>query len=220
MNATKIWTINDIKTAVLVRGSHWFDPDTMRFFKTRVLEGVYQGAGGVYFVTSEKGPSEARKYSVRKFTPDTADISTVGEFNEMTRAQAIKAAKIAAGAGLVAHMEEFVPVSVAEQFLADLLAHGCKATREQSRNLRSFATRHHALMEDYCNGRAIYDAEGEPLKPLARIRGSIEATAKAIGCAGVKFSGDPRGCTVKLIFADGETNDFGKEGWIIPTLER
>lgn len=220
MMTAKMWTINDIKTAVRVRGSHWFDPDTMRFFKTRVLEGVYQGSGGIYFVTSERYNEQPRKFTVRKFTPDGADISTVGEFNEMTRAAAIRLAKESAGDGLTAAMEEFEPVTVADQFLHDLRAHGCTASREDARSLRRYATAHHKLMEDYCNGREMYDAEGEPCKPLARCRKRIEDTAQRIGCKGVKFSGDPRGVTVRLIFNDGETNDFAKEGWIVPTIEQ
>lgn len=75
MTATT-WTINDIKAAVRATGSHWFDPDTMRFFGTRVSETVYQGSGGVYFVTSEKPPHGPRQCTVRRFNPDTADIAT------------------------------------------------------------------------------------------------------------------------------------------------
>ena len=41
-------------------------------------------------------------------------------------------------------------------------------------------------------------------------------TAKRIGCKGVRFGGDPRGCTVKLLFYDGATDDWGKEGWCVP----
>jgi hypothetical protein len=31
-----------------------------------------------------------------------------------------------------------------------------------------------------------------------------------------KFSGDPRGCVVKIIVPDGYTNDFGQEGICVP----
>ena len=33
---------------------------------------------------------------------------------------------------------------------------------------------------------------------------------------GVIFQGDPRGCTVKLTFQSGKTNDFGNEGICVP----
>ncbi len=81
---------------------HFFDKDTMRFFNSRILETVYQGPGGVFFVTSERfvgstytGP---RLYTVRKFNPETGDIGTHGEYNKITKYQAIKAATEAAAA--------------------------------------------------------------------------------------------------------------------------
>lgn len=61
-------------------GSHYFDADTMRFFGSRVLDGVY---GGRFFVTSERtgfDRSSPRAYSVREFMPD-GTIETYGEFN-------------------------------------------------------------------------------------------------------------------------------------------
>lgn len=90
------WTINDIKTACRNKGSHWFDPDTMRFFKGRVLDTVYYGDGGI-FVSSEAREGNDRRYTVRKFNPDGADISTVGEFNVLSKYQAIQLAKKSAG---------------------------------------------------------------------------------------------------------------------------
>lgn len=49
---------------------HWFSAATMRFFKSRIGE-VYRVAGGTWvFITSERGPSGARAYTVR--TMDTA----------------------------------------------------------------------------------------------------------------------------------------------------
>jgi hypothetical protein len=63
------FTIRQIKQANRAAGQYWFSPATMRFFKSRVLEGVY---GGRYFVTSEKGPSGVRLYSVREVTDNAA----------------------------------------------------------------------------------------------------------------------------------------------------
>lgn len=57
----------------------------------------------MYFITSEQfhgnnGHVGQRKYTVRKFTPETGDVGTAGKFNELTRASAIGAAKrLAAG---------------------------------------------------------------------------------------------------------------------------
>jgi hypothetical protein len=72
-----IFTIKSIKAANKAAGLHWFEPATMRFFKSRILTTVY---GGRYFVTSEQGPNGVRAYSVREVAEDGSSISTVGEF--------------------------------------------------------------------------------------------------------------------------------------------
>jgi hypothetical protein len=59
---------------------HFFDPDTMRFFKSRVGDKVY---GGSMFITSERGPHSGRAYSVRRVTKSGA-IKTVGPFQGYT----------------------------------------------------------------------------------------------------------------------------------------
>ena len=94
MQASKTYAMADIRKAVPL----WFSPDTMRFFRTRVGRYVYQGGGGIYFVTSEQyRPGASRLYSVRRFWPEADEISTVGEFQGYkTRALAIGAAKRAA----------------------------------------------------------------------------------------------------------------------------
>ena len=87
--------IIDIQQANAAKGGHYFDAATMRFFRSRVLNTVYQGGGGVFFVTSEKGPHDdsPRMYTVREYHPATADVSTAGIFNELTKAQAQRRAK-------------------------------------------------------------------------------------------------------------------------------
>ena len=49
-------------------------------YRSHVFYTVYQGVGGIYFVTSEQPDNLDRGYTVRQFHPDTADISTVGGF--------------------------------------------------------------------------------------------------------------------------------------------
>lgn len=95
---TKQYTIDDIRCQMVANGSHWWDADTMRFFKLRVHPRVYQGSGGIYFVTSEKGPSGVRACSVRRFNPeqDLRDVETVGAFNCYSRAIAHRLAAEAA----------------------------------------------------------------------------------------------------------------------------
>lgn len=95
--------MNEIQTTEELRnyadraGSFFFRPDTMRYWRSRVMDGIY---GGAYFVTSEQMPGYERRYTVRRFTlndDETISFDTVGEFQEFsTRAQAVSAAKSAA----------------------------------------------------------------------------------------------------------------------------
>lgn len=93
------WTIESIKKADRDAGRFYFSPGSMRFFHSRAGEQVYQGKGGVFFVTSEQLDSKSpRKYIVRQFTPEPVNIFTVGPFNRLSRSKAHTAAKkLAAG---------------------------------------------------------------------------------------------------------------------------
>ena len=83
--------INEIRRANRRHGGHWFEPETLRFFRSRVLPTVY---GGRYFVTSEArgfGGERRRGYTVREAEND-GEIGTVGRFlQHATRADAIRA---------------------------------------------------------------------------------------------------------------------------------
>jgi hypothetical protein len=87
--------IEQIKEASDRAGSHFFSRGAMGFFRSRVLSYVFHGKGGIYFVTSEKGPNEVRAFTIRKFNPVDADIDTFGPFNELTRERAVRLARIA-----------------------------------------------------------------------------------------------------------------------------
>ena len=93
---TTYYSISDIRRE---HNGKWFDPSSMRFFRSRVGENVYQGLGGVYFVSSEQfvnlsaGHVAARKYTVRQYRPDADQIKTVGEFNVLSKSQAHRLAK-------------------------------------------------------------------------------------------------------------------------------
>jgi hypothetical protein len=87
VNGIERYTITDIKGINADHGLHFFERGTMRFFRSKVERGVYQGPGGIYFVTSEQfvgsnGIADRRKYTVRKFKPETGECCTVGAFNE------------------------------------------------------------------------------------------------------------------------------------------
>lgn len=98
-NGTIFYSSSDIERAADRAGSHFFDRDTKRFFRSRILPDAFHGNGGCYFVTSEQyvcGERKAeRRYTVRAFNPETADISSFGPFNVLTKAQALRAARVA-----------------------------------------------------------------------------------------------------------------------------
>ncbi len=309
------YTINRIQDEMAAAGSHWWDRDTMRGFGSRPSSKVYQGPGGVYFVTSEKPPSGERAYSVRQYTPATTSVDTVGEFCSMTRSQAHTAAAHVAGQSLddqldaalrrldiattgksnaegygythgdietwaaklalsnyvtvavktykdsygyylelgkgkrskeaaesfnaaytlqkevcrvlftepagptaVIVQEAHQPKTDAEQLAIDIDRNGGHCNATQAAYLIRLATAHHRKMCDYCNipDAGVFDDDGDPTPKLAVLRSKIEEAAAQCSMAGVKFGGDPRGCTVKLIMPNSETNDFGKEGWCVP----
>ena len=103
--------MHEIELAAMRASNHFFDRDTKRFFRSRILPTTYEGPGGIYFVTSEQfhspttGYTAQRGYTVRKFeqgervresdgrTVSTVKIDTVGDFNVMTRAQAVRMAR-------------------------------------------------------------------------------------------------------------------------------
>lgn len=73
--------IDELIRLVKATGSHFFDADTMRWFRSRVDDYVYAGPDGWYFVTSEKhvahtsygSINEPRRYTVRRLSIVTCD---------------------------------------------------------------------------------------------------------------------------------------------------
>jgi len=91
-------TIDDIRRANAHAGKFFFSPGALRFFASRIGRTVYEGSGGVYFLTSEQfiassGWRDARRYTVRQFHPATGDVDTTGQFNVHTQAQAARLAR-------------------------------------------------------------------------------------------------------------------------------
>ena len=81
-------SIDDIRRAAERNGSHWFEPGTMRFFRSRLAQVGYvskQDDTVAYFVSSEQyravsGELLPRRYSVRRVDLTTGNVRTVGEF--------------------------------------------------------------------------------------------------------------------------------------------
>ena len=59
------------------KGLHWFEPNAMRFFGTRISH--WDCISGL-FITSEQPPYSTRMYSVRQALWDTGQVVTLGEF--------------------------------------------------------------------------------------------------------------------------------------------
>lgn len=70
-------TISDIKRKNKAAGRHFFDRDTLAFFKSVVYPTVY---GNGYFVTRETNPSGQTRYTIRK-ADASGNIKTIGEFH-------------------------------------------------------------------------------------------------------------------------------------------
>mgnify|MGYP003121203573 FL=1 len=79
------WTICHVKSYCWNRGSHFFSPDTMRFFSSRIqTTPPYKGR---VFVTSERmNWNSPRLYTVRVVQP-SGNIQTIGDFGAFTSRQ-------------------------------------------------------------------------------------------------------------------------------------
>lgn len=99
MNAQQQWTVDAIRQAMTASGSHWWDKSAMKFFGTRVLPTVYQGRGGIYFVTSEQPPHGERGFTVRQYRENRNDIKTIGNVADHSRDEAMEIAKSRAAFG-------------------------------------------------------------------------------------------------------------------------
>lgn len=91
---TEIYSLNDLKNhySRLTQG-HWFKPDTMRFFNSRLSEDLFYDhkEACIYFVSSEKFNFEApRLYTIRKYCIYTGSIDDVNGFQNYNSGQTAK----------------------------------------------------------------------------------------------------------------------------------
>jgi hypothetical protein len=228
----KKWTVNEIKAANRAAGFHWFDPDTIRFHRSRILPGVWSGPGGVFFVSQDAAgfdDAAGREYNVRRFSPGTGGVGKADGTEGMRDrhdAEAL-AARLAFGGDAAARVEyaeeDYKPVRIVEQFAGECRKHGNpEATENDCTRLIHLHRRYHELAERECNaGGAIWKNDGETITPLAKsLQTQIRDIAAGLGATSIEIGGDPRGCVVKLVWPDGATNDFGREGWCVPTSTR
>ncbi len=84
------YTIRDIKRINKEKGYYFFSPGAMGFFNSQVEDKVFHGSGGIFFTTSEQFDNgiSKRKYTVRQFHPETGNVNTASEFNELSYKEA------------------------------------------------------------------------------------------------------------------------------------
>jgi hypothetical protein len=227
-------TINDIREAMFAAGHSYWTQANMRSFNSRIESPVYNGPGGIFYVTSE-GDSEHRYINIRKFDPLTNEIETVGEFNAQQNIAKAKllARKLAAGSGpdkfcIVASGTLTKRTDIDDfHWLLNAkcgLVHGCSLEVARRLVAKSGLLQHYA--EEECNGpeqqvgqpftSQQWDAWHKSLKKR-QMMASLAARKLAgiIGCR-AKIGGDPRGCIFKLVVPNGFTDDFGGEGVCVP----
>jgi hypothetical protein len=99
----------EIKAHNAEAGFFFFSRDTMRFFDSGVLPYVYEGPGGVAFVTSEKsgfGQGFPRRYTARRYSSATGDVRTIGPGGKLDMADARQVAKWFAAGKITAQTTE------------------------------------------------------------------------------------------------------------------
>lgn len=78
-NKTGIYSIRDLQRHYekLNRG-HWFSPDVLKFFKSKLSESLIYTDNKILFFSSEQGPNGVRMYSIREYDPENGNIDTIG----------------------------------------------------------------------------------------------------------------------------------------------
>jgi hypothetical protein len=93
--------------------------------------------------------------------------------------------------------------------------------QKQAEYLMRYSATLHRLAEELCNGYQTFNGTWDEKRTLrsekkqARIEERASEVAQAIG-GKIITQGDPRGCVLKIVFPDGYTNDFGREGICVP----
>lgn len=84
-------TIAELKATNKANGNFWFDPDTMRFWRSKIHGGIRREK---YFITSEDDFSRTRRlFSIRTFNAQ-GEIDTIGKFQAYaTLTEAVEALK-------------------------------------------------------------------------------------------------------------------------------
>lgn len=111
-------SMDDIRTANRQAGNHWFEPGTLRFFRSRVGQEVYTGPGGCFFVSSEQGPDGIRRYTVRQARESGAIETDRSGFQAYASLGGAKGRARRAAAGEVIITEQEMAESIAKHGMA------------------------------------------------------------------------------------------------------
>jgi len=82
----KYANLNEVVDANDAAGQHWFDDETMLFFKSRIESDLIDGQ---FFITSEQSPDGPRAYTIRAANDD-GHIVTMGDFGQYVTLEAAK----------------------------------------------------------------------------------------------------------------------------------
>lgn len=84
--------INEIKELNKLKGQHWFENSTVKFFNCRVSSKAYlnKSKTKAYFISSEKQDSLQRRYTIRVHNMETGNINTVGDFQRFETSREAK----------------------------------------------------------------------------------------------------------------------------------
>lgn len=234
------WTVETIKAKNREAGQHFFDGDTMRFFRSRVEREVFEGPGGVFLVTSEQfvmgEDTRPREWTVRRFDPETGGVATVEGANDLTRASALRCARELAD-GIAIDRLTFIRRVGAEEVGredwsetdekrsedADVETFRATLRRELSSqfgdvvnawagHLINWGRALHQYAEDDCNG-ILTPAQAQQ---RAQVERKVAGSCEAWGCKAV-IQDDPRGAVLHIALPSGETyGDLGGRGLAVP----
>lgn len=215
--------LEQVQEANRESGHHWFDPDTMKFFKSRIVSELVKGT---YFITSEKPPYGPRAYSIREVYNDEGHVKTHGETCQYATLGEVRAALLyVAGLKFLYH----IPSPSNSWQSCDLIGHFCWVLSKESETFAADSDEvqrmfgEHMMQDakfldrmsvEQCN-TGLTDRQETLIESR---RGMIEARLKCFGF-GVVFNRDPRGNPVFVTVPSGRTDDFGQRGVTVP-LER
>lgn len=191
-------------------GSHWWDHDAMQSFGSRPVGPVYNGANGVFFVTSElSGINRAdRQYAVHKYLPESKEIQTVAQCE--TKQAAIRTATEMAGDLLAAAREPFVTATALRDLRLALAR--CNIAVKQNAAAKLIG-----LAAFYRLAAAAAHKTGD-LTIVVKIERELKewALANTGGKVEIVTQRDPNLATVILRLPSGETNDWMGRGYRVP----